>query len=45
MYNMEIFAIINVIFQIPPISYYLSSLSFRSQMKDLRKTDLFVARK
>lgn len=37
---MEIFAIITVIFQIPPISYYPSFLSFKSQIKDLGKTSL-----
>jgi len=42
MYDVEIFAIINAIFQIPPIPYFPFILSFRIQMKVLRQTGFFA---
>lgn len=42
-YGVEIFAIINMIFQIPSIPYFADFAYLRSQMKDLKQNCLFAA--
>lgn len=42
-YDVEIFAIINMIFQIPSIPYFVNFVYLRSQMKDLKQNYLFAA--